>query len=152
LKYAVREQRLSANPLDGAKLDREWKAPDVEQAVDRRRVASPAQMRLLLDAIRSTGKSQGARLVALFGCMYYGMLRPSEAVSLLLDEWAELARWPGSHSAYIPGLPTFGGFWRHTAAQPFNGRQIVCAAQAGYGLLMISVPSRIRTCAHGSGG
>jgi len=86
LKYAVREQRLSANPLHGAKLDREWKAPDVEQAVDRRRVASPAQMRQLLDAIRSTGKSQGARLVALFGCMYYGMLRPSEAVSLLLDE------------------------------------------------------------------
>jgi integrase len=39
-----------------------------------------------LDAIRSTGKSQGPRLVALFGCMYYGMLRPSEAVSLRLDE------------------------------------------------------------------
>jgi hypothetical protein len=55
--------------------------------VDRRRVASPAQMRLLLDAICSTGKSQGLRLVALFGCMYYGMLRPSEAVSLLLPRW-----------------------------------------------------------------
>jgi hypothetical protein len=27
LKYAVREQRLSANPLDRANLDREWKAP-----------------------------------------------------------------------------------------------------------------------------
>jgi len=58
----------------------------VAYAVDRRRVASPAQMRQLLDAIRSTGKSQGPRLVALYGCMYYGMLRPSEAVSLLLDE------------------------------------------------------------------
>jgi integrase len=86
LKYAVREKRLSANPLDGAGLDREWKAPDVDHAVDRRRVASPAQMRLLLDAIRSTGKSQGPRLVALYGCMYYGMLRPSEAVSLLASE------------------------------------------------------------------
>ena len=58
----------------------------MDSAVDRRRVASPAQMRQLLDAIRSTGKSQGARLVALYGCMYYGMLRPPEAVSLLLDE------------------------------------------------------------------
>ena len=86
LKYAVREKRLSANPLDSLSLDREWKAPTVDYAVDRRRVASPAQMRQLLDAIRSTGISQGARLVALYGCMYYGMLRPSEAVSLLLDD------------------------------------------------------------------
>jgi integrase len=85
LKYAVREKRLSANPLDGAE-DREWKAPEVDQAVDRRRVPNPAQMRSLLDAIRSTGKSQGPRLGALYGCMYYGMLRPSEAVALLLDE------------------------------------------------------------------
>lgn len=54
--------------------------------MDRRRVANPAQMRALLDAIRSIGLSQGPRLVALYGCMYYGMLRPSEAVSLLLDE------------------------------------------------------------------
>lgn len=86
LKYAAREKRISANPLDRPGLDREWKAPNVDYAVDRRRVASPAQMRQLLDATRSTGKSQGARLVALYGCMYYGMLRPSEAVSLLLDE------------------------------------------------------------------
>ena len=85
LKHAVREKRLSANPLDGAE-DRDWKAPEVDQAVDRRRVANPAQMRALLDAIRSTGRSQGPRLVALYGCMYYGMLRPSEAVALLVDE------------------------------------------------------------------
>jgi integrase len=84
LKYAVREKRLSANPLDGAE-DREWQAPEVDQAVDRRRVPNPAQMRSLLDAIGSTGRSQGPRLVALYGCMYYGMLRPSEAVALLLD-------------------------------------------------------------------
>lgn len=81
----MREKRLSANPLDGAE-DREWKAPEVDQVVDRRRVANPAQMRALLEAIRSTGKSQGPRLGALYGCMYYGMLRPSEAVALLLDE------------------------------------------------------------------
>ncbi len=85
LKYAVREGRLSANPLDRL-ADREWRAPEVDHAVDRRWVPNPAQMRALLEAIRSTGLSQGPRLVALYGCMYYGMLRPSEAVSLLLDE------------------------------------------------------------------
>lgn len=85
LKYAVRENRLSANPLDRSR-DRDWRAPEVDHAVDRRRVASPVQMRALLEAIRCTGKTQGPRLVALYGCMYYAMLRPSEAVSLRLDE------------------------------------------------------------------
>ena len=85
LKYAVRERHLSANPLDGAD-DPEWKAPEVADAVDRRRVANPAQVRTLLAAIATTGRTQGPRLAALYGCMYYGMLRPSEAASLLLDE------------------------------------------------------------------
>lgn len=56
LKYAVREKHLPANPLDGAE-DPEWKAPEVADAVDRRRVANPAQMRALLEAIRGTGKT-----------------------------------------------------------------------------------------------
>ena len=85
LKYAVRERHLSANPLAGAE-DPDWKAPEVAEAVDRRRVASPEQMRQLLEAIRCIGRTQGERLAALYGCMYYGMLRPSEAVSLLIDE------------------------------------------------------------------
>jgi hypothetical protein len=50
---------------------------------------------------------------------------------------AELARWRQSHSAYIPGLATLGGFWRHTAAQPFNRRWIVCAVQTGFGLVLM---------------
>lgn len=85
LKFAVREKHLSANPLAGAE-EPDWKAPEVSGAVDRRRVASPAQMRALLEAIGSIGRTQGPRLVALYGCMYYGMLRPSEAVSLVIDE------------------------------------------------------------------
>jgi integrase len=85
LKYAVREGQLPANPLDGAD-DPEWKAPEVADIVDRRRVASPAQMRRLIAAVGDVGRTQGPRLAALFGCMYYGMLRPSEAASLLLDE------------------------------------------------------------------
>jgi integrase len=85
LKYAVRENRLASNPL-AATDDNEWQAPEVKSAVDRRRVANPAQMEALLQAIRETGKTQGPRLVALYGCMYYGGLRPSEAASLMRDE------------------------------------------------------------------
>jgi integrase len=85
LKYAVREHHLPANPLDGAD-DPEWKAPEVSGAVDRRRVASPAQMEKLIAAVATVGRTQGPRLRALFGCMYYGMLRPSEAASLLANE------------------------------------------------------------------
>ena len=85
LKYAVPEGHLPANPLDGAD-DPEWRAPEVSEAVDRRRVANPEQMRVLLEAVRATGRTQGPGLVALYGCMYYGMLRPSEAISLLEDE------------------------------------------------------------------
>ena len=43
-------------------------------------------MRALIAAIATTGRTQGPRLAALYGCMYYAMLRPSEAASLLLDE------------------------------------------------------------------
>lgn len=84
LKYAVRKERLSTNPLDGA-AEPAWRTPDVSAAIDRRRVASPRQMRDLFAAIPRIGRTQGRRLVALYGCMYYAMLRPSEAVSLCRD-------------------------------------------------------------------
>ena len=65
---------------------------------------------------------------------------------------AELAGCLPVHSAYIPGLATSGGFWRHTAAQQFSGGRIVFPGQCGFGLVVMVAPSRIRTCAHGSGG
>jgi integrase len=40
----------------------------------------------LITAVGQVGRTRGPRLKALFGCMYYGMLRPSEAASLLIDE------------------------------------------------------------------
>lgn len=42
---------------------------------------------------------------------------------------AELAGCRPVHSAYIPGLATLGGVWRHTAAQPFNCDRIVFPSQ-----------------------
>jgi integrase len=113
LRDAVREGRLSANPLD-AVTGRDWRPPEVHQAVDLRRVANPAHMRVLLKAIGSIGLSQGPRLVALYGCTYYGMLRPSEAVSLLADNcflpergWGRLV----SHEVRS-AAPTGGGIYR----------------------------------------
>ncbi len=85
LKHAVRSGQLSANPLDGP-VAADWKAPASTLVIDRRRVPNPAQMRDLLAAIRQVGRTQGSRLVALYGCMYYGMLRPSEAVALHVDD------------------------------------------------------------------
>jgi integrase len=85
LKHAVRHGVLSANPLD-APDSADWKAPVAGHTVDRRRVPSPGQMRELLAAIGTVGRTQGPRLVALYGCMYYAMLRPSEAVSLRHDD------------------------------------------------------------------
>jgi integrase len=43
-------------------------------------------MSKLIAAAGTVGRTQGPRLKALYGCMYYAMLRPSEAASLLLDE------------------------------------------------------------------
>jgi hypothetical protein len=69
----------------------------------------------------------------------------------LVVSGAELTGCLPVHSAYIPGLATSGGFWRHMAVQPFNRVGIVFPGQYGFGLVVMGAPSRIRTCAHGSG-
>jgi hypothetical protein len=48
LGFAVERRLLPSNPVDLV----QWTAPDVAEAVDRRVVASPDQIRTLLDAIR----------------------------------------------------------------------------------------------------
>jgi integrase len=77
LGYAVELGLLPANPLDRI----QWKASAVAETVDRRSVASPAQARSLLDAVRGQGP-RGEHMEAFFGCLYYAALRPAEAVAL----------------------------------------------------------------------
>jgi len=77
LGFAVERRLLPASPLTRVK----WKAAEVAQAVDRRSVASPGQVALLLDAVRAQGP-RGEHMEAFFGCLYYAALRPSEAVAL----------------------------------------------------------------------
>lgn len=81
LKYAVKERKLlDANPIDQV----DWKAPEKVEQVDRSVVANPAQARQLLAAVTYVGRlsGRGARLRAMYACMYYGGLRPSEAMGL----------------------------------------------------------------------
>ncbi len=56
-------------------------SPEVAETVDRRVVASPAQDRAVLAAVRAQG-ARGQHLEAFYGCLYYAALRPSEAVAL----------------------------------------------------------------------
>jgi integrase len=45
-------------------------------------VVNPSQARDLLDALPKVGRKRGARLKALFACVYYAALRPEEAADL----------------------------------------------------------------------
>jgi integrase len=74
LNYAVELDILPANPVGKVA----WKAPEVAQEVDRRVVARPRQVRALLAAVEQIAPE----LTAFFGCLYYGCMRPGEAVIL----------------------------------------------------------------------
>ncbi|MCC9709662.1 tyrosine-type recombinase/integrase [Streptomyces sp. MNU76] len=81
LAYAVELGELPENPVTLVK----WKLPKVTKEVDRRVVVNPQQARDLLAAVSYVGgyrRARGRRLVALFACMYFGGLRPAEAVGL----------------------------------------------------------------------
>lgn len=82
LNYAVELDILPANPLGKVT----WKAPEVAEEVDRRVVARPRQVRLLLAAVEQLRPE----LTAFFGCLYYASLRPGEAVSLRQADCASL--------------------------------------------------------------
>ena len=77
LGYAVERKLLPVNPIDQV----QWSAPEVAEAIDRRVVPSPAQVMELLCAVRAQGR-RGEHLYAFFAVLYYGGLRPSEAVAL----------------------------------------------------------------------
>ncbi|MGP3980621.1 hypothetical protein [Streptomyces sp. KR80] len=77
LRIAVERELLPSNPL----LRVHWETPKAVEELDERSVATPAQARALLAAVRSQGE-RGEHLEAFFGCMYYAALRPEE-VSVL---------------------------------------------------------------------
>ena len=83
LGYAVRKKRLPKNPLSKQNLPEGWTAPEKpEEAVDPRSVGSPALIASMIAACAGIGRDQGPRFAALYGCMYYAMMRPSEVAAL----------------------------------------------------------------------
>ncbi|MEV4583316.1 tyrosine-type recombinase/integrase [Nonomuraea jabiensis] len=80
LEHAVEQKVFSSNPLDEIK----WTAPRAVTVIDPRTVVNPAQARQLLAALSKVGRKRGARLQALFACIYYAALRPEEAADLRL--------------------------------------------------------------------
>ena len=78
LGYAAEAGLLPDNPLDSFG----WQVPQSSAALNPTVVASPAQVRALLDAVARTQPE----LTAFFGCLYYAALRPEEAVALRLAD------------------------------------------------------------------
>jgi integrase len=83
LGYAVRRKRLEKNPVSKANLPEGWTPPAApELAIDPRCVGSPALVASMLAYCSYVGRRQGPRFTAFFACMYYAMMRPSEAAAL----------------------------------------------------------------------
>jgi integrase len=79
LEYAVEIEVLPANPIPKLK----WKPPKTSQTVDPRVVVNQHQARNLLEAVKQVGeRGRGQRLSAMFACMYYAAMRPSEVIGL----------------------------------------------------------------------
>ncbi|MFI6800535.1 tyrosine-type recombinase/integrase [Streptosporangium canum] len=80
LQYAVDLEELTSNPIDKVKA---WKPPKVREVVDRRVVVNPIQARELLTAVTYVGRlDRGRHLRGFFACLYFGGLRPAEALGL----------------------------------------------------------------------
>jgi integrase len=83
LQYAVELEDLPANNLGQVG----WTMPKVSERVDRRVVVNPQQARELLVAVSYVGTPwRGRHLRTFFACLYFGGLRPAEAVGLRLDD------------------------------------------------------------------
>lgn len=84
LQFAVDLEELAANPIDKVKA---WKPPKVREVVDRRVVVNPAQARELLTAVTYVGQvDRGRHLRAFFACLYFGGMRPAEALGLRVQD------------------------------------------------------------------
>jgi hypothetical protein len=95
LEYGTEIKALAKNPWPALK----WTPPRAANGgIDRRRVLNPMQARTLFVAAGEQGRI-GPRMVAFYECLYYGALRPEEAVSIHVprnlwlpasdDEWGE---------------------------------------------------------------
>ena len=123
-EYAVERGLLLKNPLTAIA----WKVAASGDGVDRRVVVNPEQARALLAAVRRQTPS-GPSLVAFFGAMYFGALRPAEAprlrkANLALPEegWGELLLESSTPEARLSSPAFFGpgSYWSYATSWLFN--------------------------------
>ena len=105
LRIAVERELLPSNPLQRV----HWEAPKVVEELDERTVATPAQARALLAAVRSQGV-RGEHLEAFFGCMYYAAMRPEE-VSMLSRSQCSLPDEGWGRLSLSSARPQVGSGW-----------------------------------------
>ena len=69
--------------VQGHNLPEGWTPPEApDDTLDPRSVGSPALVAAMLEACKGTGRRQGKRFAAFYGCMFYAMMRPSEVAAL----------------------------------------------------------------------
>ncbi|WP_263168123.1 tyrosine-type recombinase/integrase [Streptomyces sp. SCSIO ZS0520] len=105
LRIAVERELLPGNPLHRV----HWETPKAVEELDERSVATPAQARTLLNAVREQGE-RGAHLEAFFGCMYYAAMRPEE-VSVLSVDQCELPDSGWGRLSLAGARPQVGSGW-----------------------------------------
>ncbi|MEU0720117.1 site-specific integrase [Streptomyces lavendulocolor] len=122
LRLAVEHELLPGNPL----LRVHWATPRAVEELDTRSVATPAQARALLDAVRAQG-TRGAHLVAFFACMYYAAMRPEE-VSMLSADQCDLPKEGWGRLILAGARPQVGSAWTDDG-KPYEERQLKHRAQ-----------------------
>lgn len=121
--YAVEKKTLDSNPIPALG----WRPPTSVrtrpvQAVDKRRVASPLQVRTLLRAVAEQPRS-GRRLVAFFACLYFAALRPEEAAALAKPHLSLPTRgWGELHLDVVE--PYAGREWTNSGENRDRRRQL----------------------------
>ncbi|GII26502.1 tyrosine-type recombinase/integrase [Planosporangium mesophilum] len=106
LEYAVELGLLTTNPIDRIT----WRAPAAVESVDRRVVVDRRRARTLLTAV-AVQPGVARRLVAMFGCMYYAALRPSEALDLRRDNIVSLPEHGWGELLLSNSSPRTGTAW-----------------------------------------
>ncbi|MFG2554414.1 tyrosine-type recombinase/integrase [Streptomyces sp. NPDC048581] len=117
LRLAVEQELLPGNPLHRV----HWETPKAVEELDVRSVATPAQARALLDAVRAQGQ-RGAHLVAFYACIYYAAMRPEE-VSMLSAEQCELPTEGWGRLMLAGARPQVGSAWTDDG-KPYEERQL----------------------------
>jgi integrase len=113
--YAVELDILPANPIGKVT----WKAPEVAEEVDRRVVARPRQVRGFLSAVGQIAPE----LTAFFGCLYYGCMRPGEAVMLHLADCVSLPESGWGLLMLSGNAPRVGSQWTDSGS-PHDRRHL----------------------------